>query len=251
MCFSTHRQVNFIICGTQKGGTTALDAYLREHPEVCMADEKEVHFFDNEKYFSARKPNYSLYHSFFRPKKNHKIVGEATPVYMYWESSPERIFNYNPKVKLIVLLRNPIERAYSQWNMQRSRGVEKLSFIDAVKSEKERCGKAMPLQHRNYSYVDRGYYLEQLRRLWKYFPKENLLILKNEDLKNQPSITLNKVYKFLNVEQIADIEEKDVHSRPYKSKMTQEERSYLIGLYREEIEELEKELGWDCSDWKN
>jgi hypothetical protein len=73
------RTVGFVICGTQKGGTTALDAYLREHHEVCMADRKEVHYFDNEEYFSNGKPDYSKYHAFFSTIKTHKILGEATP----------------------------------------------------------------------------------------------------------------------------------------------------------------------------
>jgi hypothetical protein len=166
-----HKPIDFIICGTQKGGTSALDAYLREHPEICMADHKEVHFFDNEDNFSRSKPDYSKYHSHFSPKTTHNIVGEATPIYMYWNDAPRRIWEYNPNVKLIVLLRNPIERAYSHWNMERQRNVENLSFWDAIQNEKERCRETLPLQHRLYSYVDRGFYLGQIRRLWAFFWK--------------------------------------------------------------------------------
>ena len=130
------RKVDFAICGTQKGGTSALDAYLREHPEICMADVKEVHFFDTEKHFAREAINYSKYHSFFTPQKSHKILGEATPVYMYWPNAPQRLREYNPRMKLIILLRNPIERAYSHWNMQRTRGIDKLPFWDAIREEK-------------------------------------------------------------------------------------------------------------------
>jgi hypothetical protein len=156
--FPTKRMVDFVICGTQKGGTSALDTYLRGHPEICMADRKEVHFFDNEEYFSNDKPDYSKYLSWFSPNKSHKILGEATPIYMYWNDSPKRIWEYNPNMKLIVILRNPIERAYSHWNMDRSRHADNLSFWETIQKEKKRCSDALPKQQRRYSYIERGFY---------------------------------------------------------------------------------------------
>lgn len=249
MLFQNERMVDFVICGTQKGGTTALDAYLREHHEICMADKKEVHFFDNEKNFSNGKPNYSKYHTFFSPKQSHKILGEATPIYMYWDESPRRIWEYNPNMKLIVLLRNPIERAYSNWNMERSRNKETLSFWEAINNEKERCRKALPLQCRVYSYIDRGFYLEQLRSIWAYFPKDRVLILKNEDLKQKPNETLNHVCEFLGVTQFKSVVAKDVHSRPYVSSINKKEKDYLRAIFEPEIIELESELNWNCRDW--
>ena len=78
------KKVDFLIAGTQKGGTSALDAYLREHPEIRMANRKEVHFFDNEVIFNSNKPDYSMYHSLFQPVGPQMLLGEATPIYMYW-----------------------------------------------------------------------------------------------------------------------------------------------------------------------
>lgn len=243
------RTVNFVICGTQKGGTTALDAYLREHPEVCMANRKEVHFFDHEEYFANGNPDYSKYHVFFNPNKTHKVLGEATPIYMYWRDSPKRIFEYNREMKIIVILRNPVERAYSHWNMERSRHADNLSFRDAINTESERCGEALPYQHRVFSYIDRGHYLDQLRRIWEYFPKEQVLVLKNADLKLSPEETLNQAASFLGITPFNYIEEKDVHSRPYVSHISKEERAYLKSIFDPEIRELEVELQWDCSEW--
>ena len=77
-------KVDFIICGTQKGGTTALDAYLRRHPAIGLAGAKEVHFFDNEDAFRDGRPNYDVYHSAFPSSPSHQLIGEATPIYMYW-----------------------------------------------------------------------------------------------------------------------------------------------------------------------
>lgn len=163
-------KAGFLICGTQKGGTSALDHYLRAHPEIGMAREKEVHYFDNDSHFLNAAPDYAAYHAAFSPAPSHKILGEATPIYMYWHEAPRRIQEYNPEIKLIVLLRNPVQRAFSHWNMERARNLETLSFQDAIQNETGRCRTALPGQHRIFSYVDRGFYMAQLRRLWSFFP---------------------------------------------------------------------------------
>jgi hypothetical protein len=244
-----NRIVNFIVCGTQKGGTFTLDSYLREHPEICMAEKKELHFFDNEKLFRDNTPDYSVYHSSFNPGSTHKLLGECTPIYMYWYDAPRRIWEYNSDMKMIVVLRNPIDRAYSHWNMERSRNVESLSFWDAIQNEPERCREALPYQHRVYSYVDRGFYSEQLRRLWSYFSKDRVLILKNKYLRNQPTDALRDVCDFLEVDPHENVEPKNVHSLPYESGMDDRERKYLRRAFEHEIKGLESVLGWDCSDW--
>jgi hypothetical protein len=110
------------------------------------------------------------------------------------------MWEYNPDLKLIVILRNPITRAYSHWNMQRSRNVEPLPFWEAIQKERDRCREALPYQHRLYSYVDRGFYSEQLRRLWTYFPKEQVLVLRTEDLRNSPLEFLEEVCGFLGID---------------------------------------------------
>lgn len=246
---TTGRRVGFLICGTQKGGTTALDEYLREHPQICMADKKEVHFFDDESHFLKGKPDYSKYHSFFSPIKSHKLMGEATPIYMYWNDAPRRIWDYNPNMKLVVLLRNPIERAYSHWNMSQSRGADHLSFLNAIEHEHDRCREALSLQHRFGSYIDRGFYLDQLRRLWQYFPTNQVLVLKNEYLKEQPNNALQDICNFLGVDQFESVEAKNDHSLPYKTKMSEKERACLQSIFESEIKELEQALNWDCNDW--
>jgi hypothetical protein len=244
-----NRKVDFLICGTQKGGTTALNAYLKKHPEICLAKRKEVHFFDNEQFFRKKTPEYALYHSFFTPQATHKVIGEATPIYMYWHNAPRRIWEYNPHMKLIVILRNPIKRAYSHWNMERSRNADNLSFWDAIQNEQERCRESLPYQHRIYSYIDRGFYLEQIRRLWLYFPKNRVLILKNEDLRNHPFETLQTIYNYLEIEPFKNIEGKDVYSTPYESEMGEREKNYLRSIFEYEIQGIERSFGWDCNNW--
>lgn len=243
------RKVDFAVAGTQKGGTTALDRYLRMHPQICMANKKEVHFFDNERLFRTGRPNYAIYHSYFDADSQHRLLGEASPIYMYWRSAPKRIWEYNPEMKILLILRNPWERAYSHWNMERDRNAESLTFWSAIQSEPERSREALPYQHRVYSYVDRGFYVEQIRRLWSYFDREQTLILRNEELRARPLETMNRVFDFLGVDSLQEIRPARTHARPYVSEITRREKEYLLHAYEYEIRALERILGWDCSNW--
>lgn len=244
------RRVDFVIAGTQKGGTSALNAYLRGHPEVCTAEtKKEVHFFDAENLPGPRQLWYPLYHSYFAPKPAHRVVGESTPLYMYWWHAPRRIWEYNPKMKVVVLLRNPIDRAYAHWNMIRSRGGDDMPFWQALQEEDSRCRTALPHQHRTFSYVDRGFYVQQLRRLWHFFGPRQTLILRSTDLRRNPDAVLKTVTDFLGVAPFDRVEVKTVHSRRYPAPMASRERDYLRGIFENEIKMLERLLDWDCSSW--
>jgi len=242
-------KVKFLVCGTQKGGTTTLDAYLRQHPEICMAKYKEVHYFDHEKFFLYPYPEHRLYHDFFEPKTDHQIWGETTPIYMYWYSSPRRIWEYNPEMKLIIILRNPIKRAYSHWNMQRERGVETLSFLDAIAEEETRRRESLPYQNRRFSYLDRGFYTEQIKRLRAYFPADQFLLLKSDELKNDPKAILDQIANFLGIPINHNFSKLDLHSRNYESPLDQKTYNILLDLYQSQIKEIEKLTSWDCSDW--
>ena len=162
----------------------------------------------------------------------------------------ERIWNYNSKIKLLVLLRNPAERAFSHWNMQRDRRLESLDFLAAVQEEKNRAREAMPFQLRKFSYVDRGFYTEQIERVFRYFPREQVNILKFENFRRDPRVTLDEVCGFLGLEPLQNLNNVETGSTPYARKMTRSERQYLVDLYRSDVDRLEKLLGWDCSDWK-
>ena len=239
-------RVDFVIGGTQKGGTSALDSFLRQHPEVCMPQtKKELHFFDRE----ADDTDYNKYHADFRPKPEHRVIGEASPIYMYWETAPYRIWKYNPKMKWILALRNPVERAFSAWNMETKRGKEKLAFAEAIEKEPERCREALPLQHRVYSYVDRGFYAHQVRRLFNIFGKEKCLILLNEELRSDHKETLRRVFEFLGVDSSFVPREASVFEQEYPNKIDNQLRSSLIETFYFDIKELEKFLRRDLSKW--
>lgn len=234
-------KVNFVIGGTQKGGTSALASFLRQHPQICMpAERKELHFFDREEEF-RKKPGYRAYHSSFHPEKGQAVIGEATPIYMYWNPAPSRIWTYNPAMKWIVILRDPAERAFSAWNMERQRGRENLSFEEAIEKETARCREALPLQHRIYSYADRGFYAAQLRRLFRIFGREQCLVLLNEDLRSRHQETLREVFRFLNVDDsfvlvAAEVFHHEIDQIPSAAIMDKLRRMFYFDI--REVEEL-------------
>jgi Sulfotransferase domain len=239
--------VNFLIAGTQKGGTTALFAYLQSHPDICMSNVKETHFFDSDANFKRKRVDYAALHVHFTPRPG-QLLGEATPITMYWEAAPRRVWEYNPGMKIVCILRDPIGRAYSQWNMYCQMGLEKLGFADAVSHETERCRAALPLQHRVYSYTDRGFYCEQIRRLWRFFPREQTYFLKNEDLRARPEETLNGVFDFLGVRRVP-VQPQLVDSSSHPAEIAVADQIRLARLYEYEVRQLERLLDWDCRDW--
>lgn len=192
----TEGRVAFLIAGVQKGGTTALFDYLGEEPGLSLSREKEVHFFDDETRDWAA-PDYAAYHAAFAPFDG-RPRGEATPIYLYWRGSLERIAAYNPDIKLIVVLRDPVERAWSHWKMEYARGAETRPFAWCVREGRGRLFEAEPWGfHREFSYVERGFYGEQLERALALFPREQVLVLRAEELRADPGTTMDALRAFL------------------------------------------------------
>ena len=242
------KKVDFLVVGTQKSGTSALYRYLREHSQIEMGKNKEAHFFDNEDNFKD-KVNYHNYHQFFTDDES-KVKGECTPIYMYWSSSISRIFEYNTQIKIITILRNPIDRAFSHWNMERLKNNDEIDFSTAIRLENDRCREALPLQHRIFSYTDRGFYSEQICRIWRYFPKGQTLFIKQENLKDHPLKVLDEISALLGISAFEDIKKMNVHSRPYVNTMSDNDFEYLSDLFCNDIKQVELMLSWDCSNWK-
>jgi hypothetical protein len=152
-------------------------------------------------------------------------------------------------MKWILVLRNPVERAFSAWNMETNRGKEKLSFANAIENEPERCREALPLQHRVYSYIDRGFYAHQVRRLFNIFGNDNCLILLSEELRNEHQKTLRHVFEFVGVDSSFVPPEASVFEQAYPDKVDNQLRSRLIDILYFDIKELEKLTGRDLSSW--
>ena len=233
-------RVAFIIAGVQKGGTTALFDYLGEAADLSLSRVKEVHFFDDETQDWAR-PDYGAYHANFAPFDG-RPRGEATPIYLYWPGSLERMAAYNPGMRLIVMLRDPVERAWSHWKMEYARGVETRPFAWCIREGRQRLFDAEPWGfHRETSYVERGFYGEQMARLYGLFPQDQVLVLRSDDLRRAPGATLSQVRAFLGLPEAAAPTAREVHvgrEMDYGSELNSAEVDYLRGVYERDMARL-------------
>ena len=239
--------VTFVIAGAQKGGTTALFDYLGDYPDVALSDEKELHFFDDETQ-PWPAPDYGRYHAHFPPPDG-RPCGEATPIYGYWPQSLERICAYNPAMKLILVLRDPVQRAWSGWRMEYARGSETEPFAWCIRQGRQRLFDADPWgHHREFSYVERGFYGEQVERLLSLFPREQLLVLTSEDLLADPTTALGAVRGFLGLPPAPPPAPREVHvgrQMTYPSTLTPEDIAYLRGVYAADNRRLAALTGLD------
>jgi hypothetical protein len=251
--FRTRRRkierLDFILAGAQKSGTTALHYFLSKHPNITMGDQQEIHFFDDDAMF-VPQIDYEQLHEHYPLIGPSTIAGDCTPSYIYYEPAAERIWKYNPKIKLLIILRNPVERAFAHWNMQRFKGREPLDFFDAVREEQTRIAGAPPTEARRFAYVDRGFYAMQLARLFKFFPRDQVKAVKFEEFKENQPETLASIFSFLRCQPLRRVRSKDRNIVPYERAMNWEERVFLYNLFAEDIATLEQLLGWNCSDWK-
>ena len=239
-------KVDFIIAGAQKAGTTALFDYLGDHPQIGLSDVKEVHFFDAEARDWAA-PDYGDYHARVGLSDRTKLWGEATPIYLYWKNSLERIRAYRPDIRLIVLLRDPVERAFSHWKMEYARGVETAPFDWCVRRGRTRLFDAQPWGwHREFSYVERGFYGEQIARLFALFPREQVLILQAGALDADPAAALSEVCAFLGGGPFPEVRPRRVHEArdiAYPSRLTPEDAAALRAIYARDMARLQALTG--------
>jgi len=196
-------KINFLCVGAQKSGTTTLFEILKQHPDIYLPEVKETHFFDDDALYN--KGIDFLIKNFYSSYQGEKAVGDITPAYMYFEYVPERIYKTLGKdIKLIFILRNPADRAFSHYLMTYRRGLEYLNFWDAIKEEPKRLKKGY--FHRiHYSYIDRGYYAKQIKRFLKFFPRENMkiFIFEKDFLPLEArKKTISEILEFLEVENI-------------------------------------------------
>ena len=238
---------DFLVIGAQKAGTTALYAYLRWHPSIAGPFWKEVSFFDRH---WARGE--AWYRGQFPLRSSGKLVGEASPSYVFHPLAPERVFSLVPDVKLVVLLREPGDRAYSQYQHAVALGRETLSFEDALAAEDERVRgeverlradqSAFSFAWWNHTYASRGLYADQLDRWLSLFPREQLLVVTTEELGARPEETYASVLAFLGAPPHALDAYPRVFDRDYPP-MREETRHALTVRFAEPNRRLEDLLG--------
>jgi len=230
---------DFVIIGAQKGGTSFLYYLLTRHPLVEPAARKELHFFDKPERFDNGAGWYRRCFPRLAWKDGRRsITGEATPSYLFDPPVAKRMAEVVPQARLIALLRNPIDRAYSHYQMQVKRGMEPRTFEEAIEQQ-------------HSSYVSRGIYVDQLLRWSEFFSKEQMLILKSEDFFERPVEILKVVLTFLDLPDwqpdASDLQQRR-HTGAYKQKMDPSTRQRLEAYfepYNQRLYEcLDIDFGW-------
>ena len=242
---------DFLILGAQKAGTTALYAYLRWHPQIAGPSFKEVSFFDRH---YARGERWYRAHL---PITRNGVVGEASPSYLFHPLAPSRVAQMLPSVRMIALLRDPVDRAFSHYQHEVALGREQLSFENALAREDERMQGELERMLRdpayfshawwNYTYAARGRYAEQLERWFAAFPPEQLLVLLSDDLAADTAGTYRRVLDYLGVEARGLEEYPRIFEREY-GEMDPATRARLEAEFAEPNrrlgELLERDLPW-------
>jgi hypothetical protein len=201
----------FLILGAQRCGTTSLYFQLCQHPQVAGAREKEVHFFDLH-----HERGIGWYGEQFPTRGEAPAalaIGESSPYYLFHPHVPARVHAFDPRLRLVVLLRDPVERAISQHALNVSLGIETLPLVDALAAEPERLAGELERMladpayesraYQHSSYLARGRYAEQLERWLGLFPREQVLVLRSEALFADPAEALERLLPFLGLPRLA------------------------------------------------
>ncbi len=253
-CYS---KPDFIGIGVEKTGTTSMYNYLIKHPDIRHPQHKELLFFDRQ----YERGIHWYWSRFPLPLPGLQFVtGEISPSYLFNARVPERIAAVLPDVKLIVMLRNPVDRAFSHFTMaQNLYGAPPLEgSLEAEFERIEREGLDWYLQYDHpreplrYAYVTRGLYARALRRWFGYFPREQFLILRSEEFFADPAAVVAQTLAFLGVDPAAypqDFSYRNMLPGQYSAPMPADFRQRLREFYRPHNQELAGLLGWDVSNW--
>jgi hypothetical protein len=235
----------FLIIGATKAGTTSLHHYLGQHPDVFVAPRKETNFFAQESALCFTGDAVTVpeeYEEQFSSAVSQKAVGESSPAYLAVPKAPRRIASLLPNIKLIMILRDPADRAYSHYTMRRAQGREDRETFEEVLLEPDRDPE--------HSYTERGFYGLFLERYLKHFPREQLKIFLYEDLTKDTMNVVKECFEFIRVNPNFTPDISKRHNATAKpAPLKKETRQKLINLYRKDIEKLQTILGKDLSSW--
>jgi len=253
-------RIRFMIGGAQKGGTTALAQYLAAHPAVRLPSRKEAHVFDAHDFdehatADAVDARFSALFKDGFAETDGVVHGDATPISIFHPRFIQRIARYNPRMRWIVMLRDPADRAISQYYMERGRGDEHLPLPLALLAEARRLkgheddfAPGSPLRH--HSYLARGRYAGQLDALTAAFPRTQVLLLRSRDLRERPRDTVEQVLRFLELppfpqpQSYAPVFAGNWHHRRLPRLL----RPWIARLYRAELDAVHARYGISLSD---
>ncbi len=287
---------HFLVIGAYKSGTTALHHYLRVHPEIFIPERKEPNYYafaDQTRPFNHPAASGSIrtqaeYESLFAQARQGQVLGEVSPAYMAASGACARIYEDAPDVRLIAILRNPIERAYSDFLMYKRDGLEhEEQFIDALKDQDRRDSSLDPTSH----YISTGFYFEQLRPYFETFDREKIHILLHEEFVSERDHALMEIFRFLGIDHSVEIPDQSASNvsgvpttlslraayavrnqvrdrlrkfvpedlkrkmnsslerRLTKEPLSPDARSWLTDIYRSDIENLGALVNLDLSSW--
>lgn len=245
-----------LLIGAQKSGTTSLFHYLLEHPDVLPSFGKEIHYFDlhyarGVRWYRGRFP-------FRHQLRRGALTFDATPYYLAHPLAPQRAAQLLPNTKLIAVLRNPVDRAFSHYQHEVRAGRETLSFAEAIEKESERLAgeeerlRADPgyysFNHHHFSYTRRGLYVEQFRQWLQHFARSQLLVLQSERLFRDPAAATAAVQEFLGLRPFRAHSHKVFLQGKYDREMPPEVRKRLATYFEPYNRELYQWLGEEF-DW--
>jgi len=204
-------KVNFFIIGAQKSATTSLYNYLSEHPDIFMPQVKENHFFVDDRIY---KKGIAHFHKYYKSYSNEKLIGGAYVHMLSSKEAPERVYHYNPDAKFLIMLRNPIDRAYSAYHFAIKNGWESptTAFMDTIQMEQQRLHGSLT-ERTDLSYFYVGLYSLHLSNWFKYFPKDRFLILFDSDFFSDTHKEVKKVLQFLSVADSYNINTNKVYNK--------------------------------------
>lgn len=254
---------DFLIIGAQRSGTTVLYRSVRHHPSIDRSLRKEVHFFDlnYERGVSWYRAHFvSRLHRDYRAARRGQplVTGEATPYYLLHPLAAQRAHAVVPAAKIIAILRNPVDRAFSHYQMQVRKRREPLSFEDAIAAEDGRvAGEQTRLEqtptyhsapHQRYSYLHRGRYAEQIEQWLKYFPRSSVHVIQAEEYYRYQRNVVQGVHQFLGLPEWEPIEFPKNNTQDY-GRMDPATRERLVELFRPHNARLStllnREFSWD------
>jgi hypothetical protein len=252
------RKLDFFVVGVQKGGTTSLDRLLRLHPAIELpARRKELHYFDADDRFEGDVPRdgyAGLQDEFYfdRPR-----AGEITPSYVYWPGALERIRAYNPDARIVVLFRNPVLRAYSHWGhldrkTRENGGAGVASFGERLAREQRALARDPDHHDKGLSHIGRSLYAPQIARLRALFAEDRVLFLKSENFFADQHGVADAVCRFLGAPPLTAVARPPaVHANAGNaSPISRDDWNAAYPLFADDIEAVERLLGWDCADWR-
>ena len=238
---------DFFIIGAVRSGTTSMYHYLDEHPSIVKSAYDELGFFDDN-----FRLGWAWYRTLFPTNITKRIVKrktgnfltfDDTPFYVYNEDVAKKIKNYFPKTKLIIILRNPIDRAYSNYHLGVRMGDEKRTFDQAIDEEIQKIAKYNEIEMDDYisqSYLGRGIYAKQLEIWLKYFPAAVIKILESDRFSNNTGETMNEVFEFLDLpdHNIRNLEKKNVAEYPPMKTETRQKLCDFFSEYNEKLYDM-------------